>query len=319
MNIVILDAHTANPGDLSWEALERQGSLTVHERSSRDEVVPRARGAELVLTNKTVLDRELLSQLPALRYVGVLATGYNVVDGAALAERRIPLCNVPAYGTSSVAQQTIALLLELTNRCGRHSDTVREGAWASSKDFCYWNHPLVELSGLTLGIVGYGAIGEAVARIADAFGMKLLGYSRSPKKTALPVRFVDLETLVSESDVVSLHCPLNDDTRGMVNATFLKRMKKTAFLLNTSRGPLIVEQDLADALDGGMLAGAGLDVLSSEPPARDNPLPSARNCLITPHIAWATRAARARLIEVAAENVGAFLAGKTRNAVNGVV
>jgi glycerate dehydrogenase len=318
MRIVILDGYTANPGDLAWDALSVLGHLTVHDRTPAAQIVERAKDAEAVLTNKTVLDRGTLDRLPSLNYVGLLSTGYNAVDGEALAERRIPVCNVPAYGTASVAQHTFALLLELVNRTGHHSESVREGVWGASKDFCYWHHPLIELSGITLGIAGFGAIGEAVARIGHGFGMELLAWNRSPKASELPVRFCDLETLTAQSDVVSLHCPLTDATKGLVNAAFLGRMKPGAYLLNSSRGGLIVEKDLADALNAGRLAGAGLDVLSTEPPSPDNPLPGAKNCLITPHIAWATKAARGRLIRVVAENLRAFMAGRPQNVVNGV-
>lgn len=318
MNIVILDGHTANPGDLSWDALASLGTLTVHERTPHESIIARAKDADIVITNKTILDAAVISALPKLRYVGLLSTGTNAADGAALAARGIPLCNVPAYSTMSVAQQVFALLLELVNRTGHHSDGVHRGTWTSSKDFCYWDFPLIELAGLTLGIIGYGAIGQAVARIAHAFGMTIIVYNRSQKKSDIPVRYVPLETLAAESDVISLHCPLTDGTKHIVNDAFIVRLKRSAYLINTGRGPLIDEKALADALANGRIAGAGLDVLSTEPPAKDNPLIGAKNCIITPHIAWATNAARGRLIGVVTENVRAFLAGRPQNVVNGI-
>ena len=317
MNIVVLDGHTLNPGDLSWDALRTLGECTVHDRTPRDQVVARAREAEIALTNKVVFDRAVLAQLPRLRYIGVLATGYNVVDVAAAAAQGIVVTNVPAYSTRSVAQLTFALLLELTQRVGDHARAVREGRWTRSPDFCFWDHPLVELDGLTMGIVGFGHIGRSVAALAQAFGMRVLAHSRTPR-AAPGVAWVDLDALFERSDVVSLHCPLTPETRDLVNAERLARMKPTAFLINTGRGPLVNERDLAEALDAGRLAGAGLDVLSAEPPPADHPLLAARNCLITPHIAWATRAARERLMRTVVENVRAFLAGAQQNRVTPV-
>ena len=315
--IVILDGHTLNPGDLSWDGLGALGECVVHDRSSPAEVVSRAREAGIVLTNKTVLTREQIFALPRLRYIGVLATGYNVVDVAAARKRGVPVCNVPTYGTRSVAQHTFALLLELAHRAGHHARTVSEGRWARSPDFCYWDHPLVELDGRTLGIVGFGRIGRAVSELAAAFGMRVLADNHRVPESAPPfVQFVELDRLFAESDVISLHCPLTLQTKHLVNGDRLAKMKPTAFLINTSRGPLIDEAALADALNQGRLAGAGLDVLAVEPPGADHPLVAARNCLITPHIAWATRAARARLMEPAVANVRAFLAGRPQNVVN---
>lgn len=317
MNIVILDAHTLNPGDLSWEGLQQLGTCTIHERTPAAEVVTRALDAELVLTNKTVLTRDQIGALPKLKYIGVLATGYNCVDAAAARERGIPVCNVPTYGTRSVAQHTLALLLELTQRSGHLAQTVATGRWAKSPDFCYWDHPLVELDGLTLGVVGFGRIGRAVAELARAFGMNILADDhRVPKDAPDWVRFVPLEELFRQSDVVSLHCPLTPDTQQLVNAQQLGLMKPTAFLLNTSRGQLVDEAALAEALNHGWLAGAGLDVLAKEPPPADHPLFTAKNCVITPHIAWATRSARRRLLDTAVANVAAFLAGTPQNVVN---
>jgi glycerate dehydrogenase len=319
MKIVVLDGHTLNPGDLNWDALRALGACEVYERSAPAEVVPRAAGAEIVLTNKTVLTREQIALLPALRYIGVLATGFNVVDAAAAGERGIPVTNVPTYGTRSVAQTTFALLLELTQHAGHHAQTVRDGRWTKCPDFSYWDHPLVELDGLIMGIVGLGRIGRAVADLAAAFGMRVIAHApRPPADRPAWIELADVDSLFSRSDVVSLHCPLTPETRGLVNAARLARMKRTAFLLNTSRGPLVDEPALAAALNNGQIAGAGLDVLAMEPPAAVNPLLGARNCLITPHLAWATRAARARLMDTAVANVAAFLAGRPTNVVNRV-
>ncbi|MBC8011098.1 MAG: D-2-hydroxyacid dehydrogenase [Burkholderiales bacterium] len=317
MKIAILDAFTTNPGDLSWEALAALGELTCHERTPTTQIVERARDAEIVLTNKTPLSAETIAALPRLRYLGVLATGYNVVDVAAARARGIVVCNVPAYGTASVAQAVFALLLELTNRTGAHAQAVRAGRWSASPDFCFWEGELIELAGRTLGIVGYGEIGRAVGQIARAFGMRVLASSRSgvPGTTSDGAEWVTLDTLFRESDVISLHCPLTPETRELVDAARLAQMKPGAFLLNTARGALVNEADLAAALHEGRLAGAGLDVLSTEPPAAENPLLRAPNCIITPHIAWATRAARARLVETAVGNVRAFLVGAPRNVV----
>lgn len=316
MKIVILDGYTANPGDLDWNAFTELGDVVVHERTRSEEVVARAADAEALFTNKVVLSADVLAALPRLRYIGVLATGYNVVDAAAARARGIPVCNVPEYSTPNVAQAVFALLLELTNRTGHHSDTVRAGRWSSSSDFCYWDFPLLELSGRTLGILGYGRIGASVARIARAFDMHVIAHRRKPIPADEPARGVDLETLFRESDVLTLHCPLTDETQGIINAANLARMKPSAFLINTARGPLIDEPPLADALNQERLAGAALDVLSKEPPPGDNPLLTAKNCLITPHIAWATHEARARLLEIAAANLRAWLAGSPQNVVN---
>jgi glycerate dehydrogenase len=317
MNIVVLDGYTLNPGDLTWDGLKQLGSCMVHERTPAPEIVDRAHDAGIVLTNKTVLNRDAILALPKLKYIGVLATGFNVVDIAAAKERGIPVTNVPDYGTPSVAQHTFALLLEITQHAGHHAGTVRGGEWTRSPDFCYWDFPLIELHGLTFGIIGFGKIGRAVAKLADAFGMKVLVHNRSrPKELPGNFEFVPLDDLLARSDVVSLHCPLTADNKQFINAERLARMKPTAFLLNTSRGPLLDEQAVADALNKERIAGAGLDVLSVEPPKADNPLLSAKNCIVTPHIAWATRAARARLMDVAVANIRDFLAGKPRNVVN---
>lgn len=313
MKIVVLDGYTNNPGDISWGPVEAVGSLTVHERTPPDEIVPRAADADVVLTNKAVVGRAEIEALPDLKYIGVLATGYNCVDTVAARERGIPVCNVPEYSTPNVVQATFALLLELTNHVGHHDRTVHAGRWSACPDFCYWDGDLVELAGLTLGIVGYGRIGQGVAAVGRAFGMKILAHRRNPGSDP---ECVDLETLLRESDVVSLHCPLTPDTRQLIDQRRIGLMKPTAFLLNTARGALVNEADLAAALDAGRLAGAGLDVLTVEPPPASNPLLKAKNCVITPHIAWATRNARRRLIEITAANLRAFAAGTPRNIVN---
>jgi len=317
MRIVVLDGYTLNPGDLSWAPLEALGDCAVHDYTARHETLRRAQGAQIILTNKTVLDRPILEQLPQLKYVGVLATGYNVVDVAACGERKIIVTNVPRYGTSSVAQMVFALLLELAQHVGHHAQTVRDGRWSAGRDFCYWDFPLVELEGLTMGIVGLGRIGTAVGRLARAFGMKVLAHDALPQEPQEGVRLVSLEELLASSDVVTLHCPLTEQTRELIDARRLAMMKPAAFLINTSRGPVIQERDLAEALNAGRLGGAGLDVLAVEPPPADNPLLRARNCLIAPHIAWATRSARKRLLDIAVANVKAFLEGRPLNVVGG--
>jgi glycerate dehydrogenase len=316
MNICVLDGFTLNPGDLSWDELRQLGPCEIHDRTPPAEIIARAANADIVLTNKASLPRQTIAALPRLKYIGVLATGTNVVDLTAARERHIPVTNIPAYGTRSVAQATIALLLELTNRVGPHAQRVRDGAWTRSQDWCFWDAPLVELEELTLGIIGYGRIGAAVADTATALGMKVIAHNSSSKPTPPSVTLVDLETLFRTSDVVSLHCPLTPQTQQLVNAERLAWMKPTAFLLNTSRGLLVDEAALAEALNTGRLAGAGLDVLSVEPPPASNPLLHAKNCLITPHNAWGTRAARLRLITIAVANVLAFLNGTPQNVVN---
>ncbi len=317
MKIVVLDGATLNPGDLSWSELEALGECRIFPRSTPAETLVRAADAELALVNKAVLSRELIARLPALKYIGVTATGVNVVDLEAARERGIPVTNVPAYSTRSVAQATLALLLELTNGVGEHARGVRAGRWSQCPDFGYWESPLIELDGLTLGIIGLGRIGRAVAELATALGMKVIGVPRR-KGAAAPIPEADLETALRASDVLSLHCPLTPETHQLLNAERLAWMKPAAFLLNTSRGGLIDEYALARALNEGRLAGAGLDVLSAEPPPPDHPLLTARNCIITPHHAWATLAARRRLLRVTLENLRAFLRGQPENVVNGV-
>ena len=317
MNIVVLDGFTLNPGDLSWEELRALGPCQVYDRTPPEETVARAASAGIVLTNKTDLSRDHLRQLTALRYIGVLATGTNVVDAAAARERDIPVTNVPDYGTPSVAQLTFALVLELTHHVGHHARTVREGRWSRSADFCYWDHPLLELAGLTFGIVGFGRIGRAVAGMAQSFGLRTRVYDALvPGNVPAGVEFLELDTLFRQSDIVSLHCPLTPESRQIVNAARLAQMKPGALLINTARGPLVDEDALAAALNSGHLGGAGLDVLSDEPPPVNHPLLRAKNCIVTPHLAWATAAARRRLMRTAVENVRAFLAGRPQNVVN---
>lgn len=316
MNICVLDGFTLNPGDLSWDELRKLGPCEIHDRTPPAEIVSRAAKAEIVLTNKTPLPRETIAALPKLKYIGVLATGTNVVDLVAARERNIPVTNIPAYGSRSVAQATIALLLELTNRVGHHAQRVCGGNWTRAADWCFWDAPLVELDRLTMGVVGFGRIGSAVADVAHALGMNIIAYSPSQKTAPAFVKFVELETVFRSGDVVSLHCPLTSQTQKLVNAERLASMKPTAFLLNTSRGPLVDEAALAEALNSGRIAGAGLDVLSVEPPPADHPLLQAKNCIITPHNAWGTHAARTRLIKIAVENLRSFLNGKPQNVVN---
>lgn len=308
MNIVVLDGYTANPGDCSWEPLKALGNCQIYDRSAPGEVLDRARNADVLLTNKTPLTRETIESLPLLKYIGVLATGYNVVDVAAANERSIPVCNVPEYGTPNTAQATIALMLELSNRTGYHAQTVRDGRWSKSADFCYWDGTLTDLQGATLGVIGFGRIGEMVARIAAAFGMRILAHRRN-KPEFSEFEYVGLEELMRQSDFVSLHCPLTEQTKELINGERLRLMKRSAFLINTARGALVHEADLADALNTGLIAGAGLDVLSVEPPPLSNPLLTAKNCIITPHIAWATPNARRRLLEATVENIRCWMSG----------
>lgn len=317
MRIVVLDGYGLNPGDLSWRGFEELGPVTIYDRSGPHEVVPRAGGAEVILTNKTPVPGEAIRSLPDLRYVGVLATGYNVVDVEAAAHAGVAVSNVPTYSTESVAQMVFALLLELARHSGHHSSEVLRGRWSGSPDFCFWDFPQVELSGKTMGIVGFGRIGRATARVAHAFGMRVLAHSRT-RRDPPPYpgfRWCALEELLTESDVVSLHCPLLPETENLIDRPRLALMKPTAYLINTSRGQLVVEDELASALSEGTLAGAGLDVLRSEPPAAESPLYSAPNIIITPHIAWATKEARTRLMDTAIENLREFLRGKPRNLV----
>ena len=316
MNIVVLDGYTENPGDLSWAPLEAMGHLKVYDRTPDRLTAERIAEAEVVYTNKTRLTGEIIAGAKSLRFIGVLATGYNVVDVEAARARGIPVCNVPAYGTAAVAQFTIALLLELCHHVGAHSDSVHRGDWTKSPDWCYWNDPLVELSGKTLGVVGFGRIGRTVATIAAALGMQIVAYDAAPRREDRELaQFMPLTELLACADVVTLHCPLFPETYGMIDAEAIAGMKDGAMLLNAARGELIKEQDLCDALNRGKLAGAALDVVSREPIGADNPLLQAKNCILTPHIAWASKESRQRLLNTAVENLAAFLRGETRNNV----
>jgi glycerate dehydrogenase len=319
VKIVVLDGHALNPGDLSWEALLELGSTEIYDRTENWLIIERAAEAEIVLTNKTPLTADVLRQLPGLRCIGVLATGYDCVDTKTAKELHILVTNIPTYGTPSVAQFTIALLLELCHNVKLHSDAVRNGEWSRSKDWCFWLTPLLELESKVIGIVGLGRIGEQVGRIASAFGMQVRATTRrkANNSTRRDIKLTSLEALLAESDVVSLHCPLLPETQGLINAKRIRLMKPSAFLINTSRGGLVLEQDLAEALNADRIAGAGLDVLSVEPPLENSPLFKAKNCLITPHIAWATREARQRLMAVAVANVASFLKNEPQNVVTG--
>ena len=316
MKIIVLDGYGLNPGDLNWEGFKSLGELTVYDRTTPSELMERAAGAEVLVTNKTLITAENMAALPELKYIGVLATGYNVVDIDAAKARGIVVTNIPAYSTASVAQMVFAHILNITQRVGYYADENKQGRWTKNADFCYWDTQLVELQGKKMGIVGFGNIGQATARIAQAFGMEVCVYSSKPQ-FVLPsgIKKMDLDELFAECDVISLHCPLTPDTKEMVNADRLSKMKSNAILINTGRGPLINEQDLADALNEGRIAAAGLDVLSVEPSVEGNPLLTARNCFITPHIAWATLEARTRLMEIAVQNLKSYLNGQIINNV----
>ena len=316
MKIVVLDGYGLNPGDLSWESMQALGELEVFDRTSPAELHQRASDAEALITNKTIISAEDMKALPQLKYIGVLATGYNVVDIDAAKALGIVVTNIPVYSTRSVAQMVFAHLLNITQRVGHYADENNKGRWTNNADFCYWDTPLVELDGKKIGIIGYGNIGQAVAAIATALGMKVYVYSSKPQ-FLLPqgVQRMSIDEIFHECDVVSLHCPLTDETKGMVNSTRLNSMKSSAILINTGRGPLVNEQDLADALNNGVIAAAGLDVLSTEPPQKDNPLLTAKNCFITPHIAWATKEARIRLMNIAVNNLKSYIGGSIINNV----
>ncbi len=314
MKIAILDAYTANPGDLSWEAFEKLGELSIYERTAPEELLERCKDVTAVLSNKVPLKREHITALPQLQYIGVTATGYNIIDTIAARENQIAVTNVPGYSTDSVAQCVFAHILELSNHTALHAEAVRNDAWTKSPDFCFWHKPIRELHNLTLGLIGFGAIAQAVAKIGRAFGMRIIAHTRTAKDIP-DVEFVDRETLFKESDFISLHCPLTNDTEGIINSVNLKLMKSDALLINTGRGQLVDEQALADALNNEEIGGAGLDVLSSEPPQSNNPLLSAKNCFITPHIAWASKAARQRLIDQCFDNLKAFIGGQRLNRV----
>lgn len=308
MKIVILDGYTLNPGDLSWEGLEKLGDVTVYDRTPVESVYDRIKNADVVFTNKTPLSAEVISKCSDLKYIGVLATGYNIVDVKAARERNIPVSNIPVYGTAAVAQMAIALLLEVCHHAGAHLDSVHKGDWASNADWCYWNYPLIELAGKTMGIIGYGRIGQSTARIAEALGMNIISYDGDSESA--------LDELLAKSDVICLHCPLFPSTEGIINKNTIVKMRDGVIIINNSRGQLIVEQDLADALNSGKVYAAGLDVVSSEPIKSDNPLLKAKNCIITPHISWAPRESRIRLMDFAVENLKTFLKGEPINIVN---
>lgn len=319
MKLVVLDGYEANPGDLSWEWMkELVDEVVIYDASEQYEVVERAKDADILVTNKKLLTKEVLSQLPKLKYISTLATGFNMIDTAYAREKGIIASNIPAYSTDGVSQLVFALLLEITNNVALHNDTVKDGEWTKSKHFCYWKTPLTELSGKTMGIVGFGKIGAAVAQIANGFKMNVIAYSPNTRSYDGygKVDFVTLDEVIKNSDVISLHCPLNKETEGLVNIDFLKKMKSSAYLINTSRGAVIVEEDLKKALDEGIIAGAGVDVLSVEPAKADNPLLSCEKCIITPHLAWASYESRARLMDTLIKNIKGFLEGKPVNVIN---
>lgn len=318
--IVVLDGYTLNPGDLSWAGIEKFGSCTIHDRTHQapEAIIEAIGDAEIVFTNKTLLPREVLEKVSSVRYIGVLATGFNVVDVEAAKEQGIVVTNIPTYGTAAVAQYTLALILELCHHVGAHSDAVSRGDWTRSADFCFWNSPLIELAGKTLGCIGFGRIGQATARAAQAFGMNILAYNRSqePSLESDSCKYASLEEVFAKSDFISLHCPLTPETEGLINSANIGKMKDGVMIINTSRGPLIVEQDLADALNSGKVAAAAVDVVFKEPILAENPLLHAKNCIITPHIAWAPIESRSRLMEVAVGNLAAFLNESPINVVN---
>ncbi len=319
MKIVVLDGYTLNPGDISWEPLKKMGTCVIHDRSKYDEVAKRAEEADILLSNKVVIDKNILESLPNLKYIGVLATGYNIVDIETADRRKIVVCNVPAYSSYSVAQSVFSLLLELTNFTGIHNNSVHEGDWCKSEDFCYRLAPLNELAGKKMGIIGYGNIGELVARIADAFGMELLVNTRTiPGTYPTHYQFVTEKDIFRTCDVISLHCPLTEQTDKLINASTLEMCKSSAILINTSRGQLIDELALANALKNNQIAAAGLDVLTTEPPEESNPLLGLKNCVITPHIAWSTLDARRRLLDIAINNVRSFIDGRPKNRIRPV-
>lgn len=318
LKFVILDSFALNPGDLSWDWLKLFGECEIYDRTPKDKILERCMGADVVLTNKTPLTRETLTKLDALKYIALLSTGYNVVDCECAKEMGVPVSNIPAYSTNAVAQLTFSLIFEITNAVGIHSESVKNGEWSNCPDFCYWKTPLTELCGKTLGIVGFGQIGQAVADIAEAFKMNVIAVSGHETDQSHRKNFswVDMDTLAKNSDIISFHCPLTEKTTGLVNEEFIAKCKDGAIIINTSRGPVVDDKALADALNSGKLRGAGLDVLTVEPPKKDNPLLSAKNCFITPHIAWAGFETRERLMKILEENVKAYLKGNPQNVVN---
>ena len=319
MKIVVLDGYTLNPGDLSWDRLKELGELDIYDRTSYDLsgkqlIIERCKDAEIVLTNKTPLDKEIIESIPNLKYIGVMATGYNVVDVQAAKDRGVIVTNIPTYGTTAVAQMTIALLLEMCHHVGAHSDAVYNGDWSRNPDWCFWNYPLIGLAGKTIGLIGYGRIGQNVGQIAQALGMKILANSSTPKQSLENenMKYVDLYELLEKSDVISLHCPLIESTKGIINKDTISKMKENVMIINTSRGQLIVEEDLAKALNEGRVAGAALDVVSSEPIDPENPLLKAKNCIITPHISWAPKESRTRLMSIVLDNIVGYLEGNKK-------
>lgn len=317
MKIVVLDGYTLNPGDLTWEGLAKLGELIIYDRTPEDKVIERIGDAEIIFINKVKITREILEQT-SIKYIGVLATGYNVVDVDAAKEKGIPVSNIPTYGTTAVAQMVFAHLLEICHHVGSHDAAVKNGQWTKQTDFCFWNHPLIELAGKTMGIIGYGRIGQATGLLAQAFGMKVLAYNQHPDKSleSDTLKFVELDELFAKSDVISLHCPLLDSTKGIINRNSIANMKDGVIIINTSRGPLIVEEDLAEALNSGKVYAAGVDVVSIEPIKADNPLLGAKNIFITPHIAWAPIESRERLMNIAVNNLATFIEGTPENIVN---
>lgn len=318
MKIVVLDGYTENPGDLSWDELAKFGELTVYDRTKAEDVVARIGDAEVVYTNKTPITRETLDACPNVKFISVLATGYNVIDVDAARERGIPVTNIPTYGTDAVSQFAIALLLEMCHHVGEHSEAVKNGEWTNNEDWTFWKHPLIELAGKTMGIIGFGRIGQGTGRIAQALGMKVVAYDahKRPELVTDTCRYVELDELFSESDFISLHCPLFKETEGIINKDNIAKMKDGVKIINTSRGPLIVEEDLKDALNSGKVSGAGVDVVSTEPIKADNPLLQAKNIYITPHIAWAPKESRQRLMDIAVDNLRAYAEGSPINVVN---
>ena len=321
MKIVVLDGYTENPGDLSWGELEKLGQVTVYDRSSltdEAEAIERIDDAQIVYTNKTPVTKKVIDACPNIKMISVLATGYNVVDYEYAKEKGIPVTNVPAYGTASVSQFAIALLLEICHHIGHHNKTVHDGRWENCDDWCYWDYPLIELAGKTLGIIGFGRIGQSTGRIAKAMGMKVIAFDNMPNDAGREIaEYVELDTLLSTSDVIALHCPLFPSTQGIINKENIAKMKDGVILLNNSRGPLVVEEDLADALNSGKIAAAGLDVVSTEPIRGDNPLLKAKNCIITPHMSWGSKGSRQRIMDCTVQNIRAYLDGRPENVVNG--
>ena len=320
MKIVVLDGYTLNPGDLNWDGIKQLGDVTVHDRVdfAPESVIAAIGDADVIFTNKTPLPKAVLDKVPSVKYIGVLATGYNVVDTIAAKELGIKVTNIPTYGTTAVAQFTFALLLELCHHVGAHGDAVQKGDWTNCKDFCFWNYPLIELAGKNIGLIGYGRIGQAAGKIAQAFGLNILAFDsyQIPELVTETCKYVTLDELLAQSDIISLHCPLFESTQGIINKDNIAKMKDGVLIVNTSRGPLVVEQDLCDALNSGKVGGAALDVVSLEPILASNPLLQAKNCIVTPHIAWAPKESRARLMNIAVDNLAAFVNGSPVNVVN---